>query len=56
MNVLIVGGGPASGSGSPQHVGLRTGIVADRIGGQVNEQPPESLYHRERQLPVLNFF
>lgn len=38
-DVLIVGGGPASGSGAvyTARKGLRTGIVADRIGGQVND-------------------
>ncbi|MDW8545695.1 alkyl hydroperoxide reductase subunit F [Staphylococcus pseudoxylosus] len=38
-DVLIVGGGPASGSAAvyTARKGLRTGIVADRIGGQVND-------------------
>jgi len=38
-DVLIVGGGPASGSSAiyTARKGLRTGIVADRIGGQVND-------------------
>ena len=38
-DVLIVGGGPASGSAViyTARKGLRTGIVADRIGGQVND-------------------
>ncbi|PHK48763.1 alkyl hydroperoxide reductase subunit F [Staphylococcus edaphicus] len=37
--VLIIGGGPASGSAAvyTARKGLRTGIVADRIGGQVND-------------------
>ena len=37
--MLIVGGGPASGSAAiyTARKGLRTGIVADRIGGQVND-------------------
>ena len=38
-DVLIVGGGPASGSAAvyTARKGLRTGIVAERIGGQVND-------------------
>ncbi|WP_436860921.1 alkyl hydroperoxide reductase subunit F [Staphylococcus caeli] len=38
-DVLIVGGGPASGTAAvyTARKGLRTGIVADRIGGQVND-------------------
>ena len=38
-DVLIIGGGPASGSAAiyTARKGLRTGIVADRIGGQVND-------------------
>src|SRR5699024_11661588 len=38
-DVLIVGGGPASGSAAiyTARKGLRTGIIADRIGGQVND-------------------
>ncbi|MBX8993290.1 alkyl hydroperoxide reductase subunit F [Staphylococcus pettenkoferi] len=38
-DVLIVGGGPASGTTAiyTARKGLRTGIVADRIGGQVND-------------------
>src|SRR5699024_3931089 len=38
-DVLIIGGGPASGSAGiyTARKGLRTGIVADRIGGQVND-------------------
>ncbi|HCX0916339.1 TPA: alkyl hydroperoxide reductase subunit F [Staphylococcus aureus] len=38
-DVLIVGGGPASGSAAiyTARKGLRTSIVADRIGGQVND-------------------
>ena len=38
-DVLILGGGPASGSAAiyTARKGLRTGIVADRIGGQVND-------------------
>ena len=38
-DVLIVGGGPASGSAviCTARKGLRTGIVADRIGGQAND-------------------
>ncbi|MCU5746518.1 alkyl hydroperoxide reductase subunit F [Staphylococcus sp. SQ8-PEA] len=37
--VLIIGGGPASGTAAiyTARKGLRTGIVADRIGGQVND-------------------
>ena len=37
-DVLIIGGGPASGSAIyTARKGLRTGIIADRIGGQVND-------------------
>lgn len=38
-DVLVIGGGPASGSAAiyTARKGLRTGIVADRIGGQVND-------------------
>lgn len=38
-DVLILGGGPASGTSAiyTARKGLRTGIVADRIGGQVND-------------------
>lgn len=38
-DVLIIGGGPASGSVAiyTARKGLRTGIIADRIGGQVND-------------------
>ncbi|OFV30231.1 alkyl hydroperoxide reductase subunit F [Staphylococcus haemolyticus] len=38
-DVLIIGGGPASGSAAiyTTRKGLRTGIIADRIGGQVND-------------------
>ncbi|PPJ93150.1 alkyl hydroperoxide reductase subunit F, partial [Staphylococcus aureus] len=37
--VLIVGGGPASGSAAiyTARVGFRTGHVAERTGGQVND-------------------
>lgn len=39
FDVLVVGGGPASASSAvyAARKGLRTGIVADRIGGQVND-------------------
>ncbi|REH97095.1 alkyl hydroperoxide reductase subunit F [Staphylococcus felis] len=38
-DVLVIGGGPASASSAiyAARKGLRTGIVADRIGGQVND-------------------
>jgi len=38
-DVLIIGGGPASGGAAiyTARKGLRTGIIADRIGGQVND-------------------
>ena len=38
-DVLIIGGGPASGSAAiyTARKGLRTGIIVDRIGGQVND-------------------
>ena len=38
-DVLIIGGGPASGSAAiyTARKGLRTGIIAGRIGGQVND-------------------
>ncbi|MEB6570361.1 alkyl hydroperoxide reductase subunit F [Staphylococcus auricularis] len=38
-DVLVVGGGPASGSAAiyTARKGLRTGIVAENIGGQVND-------------------
>ncbi|HHW5119002.1 TPA: alkyl hydroperoxide reductase subunit F [Staphylococcus pseudintermedius] len=39
FDVLVVGGGPASASSAiyAARKGLKTGIVADRIGGQVND-------------------
>ncbi len=39
FDVLVVGGGPAGASAAiyAARKGIRTGIVADRIGGQVNE-------------------
>ncbi|RIN63733.1 alkyl hydroperoxide reductase subunit F [Staphylococcus simulans] len=39
FDVLVIGGGPASGTAAiyTARKGLRTGIVADRIGGQVTE-------------------
>lgn len=39
FDVLVVGGGPASASAAiySARKGLKTGIVADRIGGQVND-------------------
>ena len=39
FDVLVIGGGPASGAAAiyTARKGLRTGIVAERIGGQVND-------------------
>lgn len=39
FEVLVIGGGPASASAAiySARKGIRTGIVADRIGGQVND-------------------
>ncbi|NJI17047.1 alkyl hydroperoxide reductase subunit F, partial [Staphylococcus agnetis] len=39
FDVLVIGGGPASASAAiyAARKGLKTGIVADRIGGQVND-------------------
>ena len=48
-DVLIIGGGP-SGSAAiyTARKGLRTGIIVDRIGGQVNDTRHRKLYHCKR--------